>query len=605
MSKRLKFGELTKSEQDVLNQIYGKQNSNLNNYQRQNILYVESLNQDERLYFDTNNIMSANQIVQKLYKISGNLVTVHFNRAVNNLIQNTEELRANFCQLPDRILKVHFDKRLETLSVVYRNLKNSADIDSDLKHIMEADMRKRFDLRHDCLIRFSVFNTAHEEYAVLVTTIKLLENSFNIKNFFREVMGLELLPKEMQTMTAFTAEVLSESVKNYWAKMLDNLPNLPTLPYVKTISGLYSQQVYYSAIPADIMSDLRGKAKSNKMMLMTILELAWAILLQDFNKSQDVAFATLVPSKKESSTNMIPVRFIASNQATLQELVNQQFKQLLVSQPYASLASIMPNGKHFNHFLDFNDFLREEITYSTVKAQPDGQLVAQNLWCTHSTSLGVYFHYSEYATKISILYDENKFHNKFGEKLTKRYILILQQMLTDWNSPYDTFKESLGNRLKQLETEAETEIEDTRAYLKNFISQLELLQGAQVGTLQKIFGAAKLATYFEGDRISGADIENYLIFVVEGKLVRSIETGDGWYNTLDIVKTNGWVNETAFLEERKTHMSAEVLTEKAVVMNIHVGAMIKIFKEAPDVEYKILQHVLRVMEKYQRLWIQS
>ncbi len=603
MSKRIKFGELSKSEQDAINQIYGINDSDLRNYQQQRILYLEELSQNERLYFDTNNIMSANQIVQKLYKISGNLLTLRFNRAVNNLVQNTEELRVNFCQLPDRILKVYFGQRTETPPVVYRNLKTSADIDSDLKHIMEADMRKRFDLRHDSLIRFSVFNTAHEEYAVLVTTVKLLENTFNIKNFFREVMELELLPEEMQRMDTFTSEILSESVKNYWAKMLENLPNLPVLPYLKTISGLYSQQVYYSAIPADIMSDLRGKAKSNKMMLMTILELAWAILLQDFNKSQDVAFATLVPSKKETSTNMIPVRFIATGQATLQELVNQQFKQLLVSQPYASLASIMPNGKHFNHFLDFNDFLKEELTYSTVKAQPDGQLVVQNLWSTHSTSLGVYFHYSEYATKVSILYDENKFLQNFGEKLTKRYILILQQMLTDWNLPYDTFKERLSNRLEQIEEE--TEQEDTRAYLKNFISQLELLQGMPVGTLQKIFNASTLATYFEGDRISGADIENYLLFVVEGKLVRSIEAGDGWYNTLDIIKANGWVNETALLEKRTTHMSAEVLTEKAVVMNIHVGAMNNIFKESPAVEYKILQHILKNLEKYQRLWIQS
>ena len=177
-------------------------------------------------------------------------------------------------------------------------------------------------------------------------------------------------------------------------------------------------------------------------------------------------------------------------------------------------------------------------------------------------------------------------------------------MLTDWNLNYEEFIYRLSKRMEEINKEDKAE--DNVAYLQNFISQLELLQGINEGTLQQILQISKVETYFEGDRISGAEIEQNLIFVVEGKLVRSIETNDGWYKTLDIIKKNDWVNETVLLEKRRNKMSLEVLTEKAVLMIVPFKDMHYLLRgEFPDVEYKILQHALSQMEKYQRLWVQS
>ena len=602
MNKKIKFEELLKDEQDVLKQVYGLQFSDTRGYNPQKIIYIEELNDEEKQFFDKNNLISVNQFVQKLYKISGNLIPLRFNLAVNNLIKNTEELRMNYCQVDNRMLKVFFEQRQEMPEIIYRNLENVPDIDTTLKSIIEADMRQNFDLRHDNLIRFAVFHIADEEYAVLVTTAKLIEDSFDVKNFFREVMNLEPLTSEKKKPETLKIEI-SESIQNYWSKILKDMPELPLLPYAKVSRATYKQKAYYFIIPAEIMSDLREKARSNKMMLIAIFETAWAILLQEFNNSQDVTFATIVPSKTDEEFNMIPVRVKIESNTILQEIIDQQFKQLIVSQPYASVKIIEPQGKQFNHFLSFNDFLKDERLYSTTEAQPDGQLVLQNSWNTKSMQLELYFHYSENITSISILYDENKFTMNFGEMLSQRYILILQQMLTDWNLNYEQFINRLSNRIKEISKEVNKE--DIMAYLQNFISQLALLQGINEGTLQKLLKIAKLSTYFEGDRISGTEIERNLIFVSEGKLVRSIETNDGWYKTLDIVKENDWINETVLLEKQRNKMSAEILTEKAILMKISVEDMKRLLAAFPNIEYKILQHVLNQMEKYQRLWIQS
>ena len=598
----MKFEKLPKSEQNILTQLYGQQLIGTKGYNPQTILYVEELSPEEEYYFDKNTGISPNLFVQKLYKISGNLIPLRFNLAVNNLIKNNDAFRMNYCQVDNRTLKVIFDQRRELPEIVYRNLENVADIDSTLKNIIEADIRQGFDLAHGHLIRFSVFHTADEEYAVLVTVAKLIENSFDTKNFFREVMNLETVAPITKDKT-FSRIQMTQSMQNYWSKVLENMPDLPILPYLQSATGFYKQKAYYTTIPADIMSDLREKAQSNKMMLMAIFETAWAMLLQEFNKSQDVAFATVVPSKTDENFNMIPVRLQADKQTIIQETVNQQFKQLIVSQPYASVEIIELQGKKFDHFLSFTDFLKDEAVYSEVEAKPDGQLVLQNSWNTKSMKLSLYFHYAENVTSISILYDEKQFTFNFGEILSKRYILILQQMLTDWNLNYENFINRLSIRIEEVSKESKRE--DVTAYLQNFISQLVLLQGINEGTLQKILQISKLETYFEGDRISGAEIEQNLIFIAEGKLVRSIEANDGWYKTLDIIKENGWINETVLSENRKNKLSAEILTEKALLMLIPLEDMNKLLKEFPDVEYKILQYVLNQMEKYQRLWIQS
>ena len=597
----MKFEELTKGEQEILKQIYGIQLNVGIGYNSNRIIHVEELNDYEKQLFDKDNLISANQFVQKLYKISGNLIPLRFNLAVNNLIKNIEEMRMNYCQVDNRVLKVFFEHRQKMPEIIYRNLENVPDIDTTLKNIIEADMRQSFDLRHDNLIRFSVFHTGDEEYAILMTVARLIENTFDVKSFFREAMNLEILTTKKEKVKAWTS-LTSESIKNYWSKILKELPTLPLLPYSRTNAGIYRQKAYFLTIPADIMSDLREKAKSNKMMLMAILETAWAIMLQEFNNSQDVAFATLVPSKTDENVNMIPVRLQAENQMIIQDTVDKQFKQLIISQPYASIQMIEPQDKRFDHFLSFTDFLKDELLYSEAEAKTDGQLVLQNSWTTQSMKLGLYFHYSENITSISMLYDENKFHVDFGEILSRRYLLILQQMLTDWNLNYEKFIDRLSSRIEEINKEDK---EDNIKYLQNFISQLELLQGVNEGTLQQILKISKKETYFEGDRISGTDIEQNLIFVIEGKLVRNIETNDGWYKTLDIIKENAWVNETVLLEKQKAKMSAEVLTEKAQLMSIPLEDMKQLLKKFPDIDHKILQHILNQMEKYQRLWVQS
>ena len=204
------------------------------------------------------------------------------------------------------------------------------------------------------------------------------------------------------------------------------------------------------------------------------------------------------------------------------------------------------------------------------------------------------------------MYDENRVMPSGDLLLANRYLFVLQQMLTDWNLPMDSFMERLEKRLDMdKEAEAERHKEDRAARVQDVLSRLRLLQGTGSGFLQEFMGKSHLETRFEGDRISGAIMEENLILIVAGKLARNIDTGDGWYNTLDILKEGDWANETIMLSDKKSHFSVEVLTEEAEILLYPLSEMNDLMVKYPQIGKNMVQHLARQMEKYQRLWVQS
>ena len=149
------------------------------------------------------------------------------------------------------------------------------------------------------------------------------------------------------------------------------------------------------------------------------------------------------------------------------------------------------------------------------------------------------------------------------------------------------------------------EREDYAAHLQDVLSRIRLFQQTEEGMLQTFRKDAYLETRFEGDRISGEEIETKMIFVARGRVARNIDLGDGWYNTLDILKDGDWVNESVVLPERKSKLSIEILTEEAELVFVPFPAARPFFKNYPRLVVNVVRHLAQQMEKYQRLWMQA
>lgn len=618
---KLNVMDLPFPEQNILEQIYGGQISGEQGYSPNHITYVRELTAAEVGLFSSSSAMRpVGAIVQELYKIRGRLLPPHFNRALHNMVQECDALRLNYCPVGERILAVVLQERRDIAPVIYRNLENvdEEDLDITLRRIMDADLRQGFDVRHGMLLRFSVFHTREDEYAVLVTAVQALLSNFNVHRLFARAMGYDLPESSVQEQTTGQLAAMAAPVREYWGKMLDKFPLDCAIPrYEKRRNVAQGQRAYLAHVPEPILSDLRGRAKSNKRMLVAILQTAWGILLQQANACRDVGFCLLVPRRKKeadgasSAPSLVPVRLQVQDRLTVQELVNKAFQQFVISQPYAALGradieSIMGRQRgRFDHFLDFCDFFSEPQSFAAVAGSLEGQLVLQNFWDGRDSKLGLGFRQEENHLILSLQYDEAGFTQQGIEDLVAEYLLVLQQMLTDWNLDYDAFMERLGNRLQGERAAVETDKLGSRAVLQDYLSRLTLLQELEVGLIQLFMEYAKLKVFFEGDRVAAQDMAGNMVFLVSGRVARSMEMRDGWYYTLDIQKENSWLNETVMLPDSKTRISLEVLTEKAVILTIPLTAVKKIMERTNLLSKSIIQHAIRQMEKYQRLWIQS
>ena len=594
------------------NEAYGTHVSPRKNVGFGKISFIRELSEREKA------ILASELMTQMLFKVNCELNTFKFNLAVSRLVADNEAMRTNFFELENKTVAVIFEQRNQLPEIIYQNVQNVSEneLDGSIRRLMEADRRCGFDLHEGSLIRFIVLHTAKKEYAVLVTMSQVLVDTFDIEKFFCEALGIA--PNDdgksrqlSYSQALFKQPQIEASMREYWAKMLSDLPQTQLLPYMKNVGTIKRQHTYRESVPADIMSEMRERAQSNKLMLMTILQTAWGLMLQQFNESNDAAFCTLAPSKESEAAmtlNTIPVRLKIVDDLTIRQLIGMQFQQLLVSKKYsrfdwAALKELVDKPEIFNHFLNFTDFMSEERQFSKTKNTASIELVSQNSWNTKDDRLGIYFGFDNDEVSIQLRYDRKRSGENNAVLLIKRYLLTLQQLMTDWALTVSEFKERLTTR---LEAEAsKTSLEDDDSRLQHFISKTKLLQGINVGTIKSFMRVARLDTRFEGDRISGDELEENLVFAADGILARSIDTGDGWYNTLDMVMAGMPINETILLDERRCKVSAEVIGSQAVLLLVPIDEMKNILKVTPELWQNVAMHALGEMENFQSIWVQS
>ncbi len=617
MAEKMLFSSLPTEYKASLVELYNQQENVL----AHNIKYLRELSTEEKGVFSTKGGSApVGSVLQVIYKISGKLLPLHFNVAVDRAFVQEDILRTNYVLINGMMMAVVKEKRNPPLEIVYHNLKDLSDdeLDVELQRNIAADKRLGFDLTNGQLVRFSVFNTGEDEYAIIVTTVEAVALKMDFHRIFRAALKLpqpEDISKIVDAVVGGNG-VMTSPVKNYWEKMLSDLPPMPKIPHLnpQPAKGKYSEEAYLVYVPRDILSDLRSKAESNKLLLMSMLQTAWGLLLQQSNSVNNVSYCLLVPQKKESipgAQSLVPFLLKAEDNPTVKTMVNNAFKQFVVSQPYASLGreDIMNLlGKHnepFDHFLNFYDFLAEPKPYSQVKGTGDGTIVSQKHWDVRDVILDVSFRNEGNHVIISVDYNGEVYLQNDIAILVKHYLLVLQQMLTDWNEPVVSFMERLEKHWKAKFEELELSHEDSRSIIQDALSRIALFQECEQGIIQLFVIGAKLYTKFEGDRISEHEVENQLVFVLSGKVARSIECGDGWYNTLDILKENSWINENVMLPKHKVKISAEVITEQATILVVPLVNLMSTLKKSPLLAKNIIYHVMRQLEKYQRLWIQS
>ena len=578
---------------------------------------VEPLDPEEKKFFDPRGFISPYFSMQRIYKVQGSISPLHFNRVIFAAFGKEKNLRSNYCQVQGRWVKLVFKARRVQPEIIYRNVAQQVlggeELDAALAKLAEAERRRPFSLAREPLARFMVVKTSANEFAVVVTGLGLAMRHLNMARFIVESQGYEYQGTVRQSLSEGARQgnrELSGTIMAYWQKVLDNLPVRPALPKFKPEAEEFSQSGYRVVVPSETVRLLKNTGGDINHM-MGLVYTAWGLFLQYENHISDTYFLLLSDEGakgKGGNLGMIPVRLKCPPKETVGSVASRLLKQLSISSPFScferkELETLLGERRGlFDHFLNFHAFTGTGVDYAGAEGTFAGNQVYEQSWDAQGLPLGIYFQYVEGSISLSILYNRYSISEKGLEELCGRYILTLHTMLLHMDSQVASFDQGLRVRLESKEEKATVLSERN---IMALLRWLPYFQGIVEEKLYQVARAAKLRTYFENDQIIMNHDQGQMFFLLEGRVARLMDPGSGWYSMLDVAKEGKILNETVMMEQCKSSILGEVLSEKARVLIVPLPQLMDVALGSSSFRKAVTLHILGEMEKYQRRWVNS
>ena len=598
------FEGLAPEEQDCLRSIYGVEASSLT----YGIEALEPLTEAEQKLFNPKSFISPYLSLQHTYKLRGNLSPVRFNGAVFGLFQTQKPLRTNYCQLPQRTVKVVFRQRRQQPEIIYRNLSHldPDELANTSRKLSEAEMRCSFDLATAPLIRFLVLKISAKDYTVVVTGLQLAMAHLDWAAILASMPDLKEVDRKRDIKTTAQPRTPVADVNKYWQKVLEDLPERPMLPHFINSPNIYEQETYRAVIPSEITDIMQEYTGGDMEKTISLLQLAWGLLLQEVNRSSDTYFLLLSTEQHEagrSFMSMIPVRLKCPEKELVESARQRLSRQVALSKPFScyeghGLDDLLEKQHNlFSHYLNFHALL----SYAASDDQEETSY--EQVWDSRGLPLGIYFQPSEQRIALTILYNHYSFRDGAVRELTDRYFLTLKTLLSHLEQPIALLKERLTKRMASYISQAKEEL--TARRLAEYLDSLPLFHDLGEERLLRLAQAAKLRTYFDGDQILMGHDTGQLYFLRSGRVARHMDPGTGWFSLLDAAKEGRLLNETAFLANCRSRIMGEVLSDEATVLTLPLPQTIDLLKRNDDFSSRFFQHILGEMEKYQRRWVSN
>lgn len=576
---------------------------------------VEPLKEAEEPFFDPRGFISPYFSIQRIYKVQGKISPLIFNKVVFAAFESEKELRSNYCRLSDKWVKVVYKERRDRPEIIYRNLASQGmsqeEQDASLAKFAEAERRRPFNLTRDPLVRFLVVKTSPGELAIVVTGLYLVLCHLEVARIIAESQELEYKPESLPKVPARKGpREISESVMNYWQKVLEHLPRKPVLPGFLASPEHFSQSSYRAVIPQETVQLLKSTGGELQKM-MGLLYMAWGLFLQFESKARDTYFLLLsgIEEQEGASLGMIPVRLKCPAKETVESAAARLSKQLALSSPFSCFESkglerLLGERRYlFDHFLNFHAFTGRGVDYGDRQGASVGEQVYEQAWDAQGMPLGIYFQYIEGNISLSVLYNRYSIGEAGVGELCSRYLLTLHTMLLNMDRHVEDFEESLRRRaeFRVLEKEARFTEKKAAAYLE----ELPFFHGCSEQQMTQLSRAAKVLTFFENDQIIMKHELGRLYFLLEGRVARLMDPGSGWYSTLDVAKEGRVLNETVLLRSCKSSIIGEVLSEQVRVLSLPLPQVVDLLGGSEVFRQNFFRHILNEMEKYQRRWVSN
>ncbi|MBI5301747.1 MAG: AMP-binding protein, partial [Chloroflexi bacterium] len=442
---------------------------------------------------------SGAYIEQLMCALHGDLNVAAFERAWKHVVARHSVLRTAFVwkRLDKMFQVVHREVNLKLDQSDWRDL-SASEQETELEIFLRADRRRGFDLTHAPLLRLALIRLADNAWRFVWTWHHALADGWSLPILLKEMLtSYAAFRRDQSPMLepvrpyrdyiAWLQNRDAAQAESFWRRTLQGFtaPTPLTVDHPASNTDATFSEIE-TRLTAKATSELQNLARQNQLTLNTLVQGAWALLLNRYSGEEDVMFGATVSGRPANLPgaetmvglfiNTLPVRVRApSNTTLLAWLDNLQARQIETRQyEYAPLAEIqnwsaLPHGTPlFESILIFEnypvgDFLRD----SSLQIGDVRSIEQTNYPITAVAGL-------DHELVLKISYDNRRFDHATINRMLGHWRTLLENFIAHaQRSPTDLPLLTDGERKQLLEWNATQTTLPERCIHELFQAQVE------------------------------------------------------------------------------------------------------------------------------------
>ena len=327
--------------------------------QIQDIYSLTSL-QEGMLFYNIVEERTTNYVVQTVYEIFGDLQVDNVKSAIEILNQRYDVLRTQILYKKlSKPRQVVLEKKETEFQVVDISYLPEEEQPERFAEIERNDVDRGFDFDKDSLIRFILVKFSEKHYKMIWNchhiiidgwSLSHLYNSFieyyselsHGKSFLQLQTEIETERKRSKEYKNYISWLEHQNMSaglKYWENLLADYENETKIEPSRVPERDYDQTSFCEKhmFSQEITKKITSFAVENKISVNTVMESAIGILLQKYNRSEDIVFGKVVSGRNADIVgieeivglliNTIPVRIRTSKKMTVQEYLRDVQEQ--------------------------------------------------------------------------------------------------------------------------------------------------------------------------------------------------------------------------------------------------------------------------------------
>ncbi|MDH5548220.1 MAG: amino acid adenylation domain-containing protein, partial [Gammaproteobacteria bacterium] len=323
-----------------------------------------------------------------------------FKRAWHLTVNRHASLRAAFIydglEQPLQLVQREVDVPLYTAD--WRD-KSHEEQAAQLQVFLEEDISCGFDLKAPPLLRLALLQTDDESHYFVLSFHHLLMDGWSFSRFLPEVfVNYEALCKDKKPQLPYSRSYRDyiawlqqrdhAGAESFWRNELDGFANPTELGTHKQVNATTQHHLYINhktKLSEELTSDIKAFSQTHQLTLNTVVQGAWALLLQQYSQSSDVCFGITVAGRPtdlqgvESTIglfiNTLPLRVQLNSDTELVPWLSelQVHNSALREYDFTPLAQIQtwsdvtPGQKLFNTLMVFENYPVDNTIYQVNK----------------------------------------------------------------------------------------------------------------------------------------------------------------------------------------------------------------------------------------------